>query len=336
MTLRICVAARTSERLDEAQLSRTYNHHYEPENAPPYPINYYTGPPDEKANLLRTYNHHYDPEIAPPWVRHYNTGPSDMRTWQVGRATTAAPFYFKPLEVKDGGRLIEFKDGGMREINPSFCAYSEATSLWGDGTEPSLLLSIGAGKIGSSSDNTSFAGVMPFGLSFLTRYAKRSTSFKYTLTKHWEGEDQHPTMRTIANGEHRWYKRINVPYGLEKIRADQWERGMFSLVNENEARSHAGGKTLSRIRLATSAYLRRQEIYSPGGLTEYAAPHQKLKQTAEKLVRMRRARELEAMTQGGEKREHWEAFMGKHLIGERDFFPKYQEEWDYALLGRKH
>jgi len=28
------------------------------------------------------------------------------------------------------------------------------------------------------------------------------------------------------------------------------------------------------------------------------------------------------MTQGGETREHWEAFMGKHLIGEREFFPK--------------
>ncbi|RYO12119.1 hypothetical protein AA0113_g11258 [Alternaria arborescens] len=59
------------------------------------------------------------------------------------------------------------------------------------------------------------------------------------------------------------------------------------------------------------------------------------KQTAEKSVRMRRARELEAMTQGGKKREQWEIFMGKHLPGEREFFHKYQAEWNFALLGRK-
>ena len=289
MRLRICVTALTSERWDE-------------------------------AHLLRTYNHQYDPETAPPWVTSYNTGPSDMLTWQVERATTAAPFHFKPLEIKDNNGILIFKDGGIRESNPSYCAYSEAASLWGDDTEPALLLSIGADKSSSSSDNTSFAGVIPFGLSSLTKYAKKSAVFKDTLIKYWEGEDRHKMMRTIAKGEHRWYKRVEVPYGLEKIPDDQWERGMFSPGNENDPRSHPGGKTLSRIRFATNAYLKRQEVDSPGGLTEYAAPHQKLRQTAERLVRMRRARELEAMTQGGEKREHWEAFMGKHLIGERDFF----------------
>jgi len=264
-----------------------------------------------------------------------------MCTWQVGRATTAAPFYFKPLEAKvpyvgEEGKVsytsLIFKDGGIRENNPSYCAYSEAASLWGD-VEPAILLSIGAGQHNSSSKSGSLAGILPFGLSSLSKYAKKVAVFKNALIKDLEGEDRHKMMRTIARGEHTWYKRFEVTHGLEGMKADQWgnaydeETGWRSFFG-------AGAKTLRTIRTATEAYLNREE--PDKSVLEYAAPQQMLKQTAEKLVRMRRARELEAMTQGGERREHWEAFMGKNLIGERDFFRKYQEEWDYALLGRKH
>ena len=305
MMLRICVTAISTRRWDE-------------------------------THLLRTYNHQYDPSIAPPWVTTYNEGTSDMCTWQVGRATTATPFFFKPLEVKGPHGSSTFKDGGIRENNPSYCAYSEAASVWGDENEPAILLSIGTGQTRSISDGAALAGIIPFGLSTFSKYAEKAAVVKNSLIKYMESEDRHKMMRTIAKGEHRWYKRFEVTDGLEKLSPDQWELGIFSLLNDRKLAARPGGRTLSKIRTATNVYLNRQEIDKSLRLGEYAAPHQKLKQTAEKLVRMRRARELEAMTQGGEKREHWEAFMGKHLIGEREFFRKYQEEWDYALLGRKH
>jgi len=291
---------------------------------------------EDEGLLLRTYNHRYNPEIAPPWVTPYEPGASDMFTWQIGRATTATRFYFKPLEVKGPNGSFTFIDGGIRENNPSYCAYSEHASLWGDDIELGLLLSIGAGRINSSSDDTSLSGIIPFGLSTLSKYAKKSATLKNTVIKYLEGEDQHKLMRTIARGDHRWYKRFEVTHGLDKIEPDQWERGIRYSASEKAPVPHPGGQTLGRIRIATNIYLDRQEVDKSSRLGEYAAPSKKLKQTAEKLVRMRRARELEAMTQGGEKRERWEAFMGKHLIGEREFFSKYQEEWDYALLGRKH
>ncbi|KAI4619989.1 hypothetical protein J4E83_005223 [Alternaria metachromatica] len=287
----------------------------------------------DEAYLLRTYSHHYDPDIAPPWVTPYNQDTLDLNTWEVGRGTTATPFRFDMLVVNGPDGRLGLKDGGIRENNPSYCAYSEAASLWGDDNEPSLLLSIGAGQTSSKSDDLSLSGILPIRLSALNKYAGKLAVFKNTLIKYTEGQDRHKMMRTIARGGHTWYKRFEVTGGLEKIGADQWEPGMMLSTGGHET-MRPGGKTLNTINTATEVYLSRQE--PDRSVNEYAAPQQMLRQTAEKLVRMRRARELEAMTQGGEKREHWEAFMGKHLIGERDFFRKYQEEWDYALLGRKN
>jgi hypothetical protein len=286
----------------------------------------------DETYLLRTYNHHYNRDTAPVWVTTYNQDTLDLYTWQAGRATTAAPFFFEMLQVNSPQGIFGLKDGGIRENNPSYCAYSEACSLRGD-RNPTLLLSIGAGRSDADLDEIAHSGVMPFGLSALGKYAERAAVFKNVLIKYTGGQDRHKMMRTIARGGHTWYKRFEVTHGLEKIGADQWKRRNRSLVLGEEVIPYAGGKTLSTIRTATEVYLNRQD--ADKSASEYAAPRQMLKQTAEKLVRMRRARELEAMTQGGTKREQWEAFMGKSLTGERDFFRKYQEEWDYALLGRK-
>lgn len=77
-----------------------------------------------------------------------------MAIWQAARGTTAAPFYFKMLKafVRDPLVLIRFKDGGIRENNLSYCAFTEHASLHGDDTYPSLLLSIGAGEPSTASD----------------------------------------------------------------------------------------------------------------------------------------------------------------------------------------
>ena len=121
----------------------------------------HTGQMTDKACMLRTYNHIYDLDIAPPWITPYNQDTTDLTISQVGRATMAATSYIK--------------NGVILENNPSYCAYSEACSLWGDGLEPSLLLSIGTGLTSSDTDDRSFSRVILFGLPGLKRYAKRLT-----------------------------------------------------------------------------------------------------------------------------------------------------------------
>jgi hypothetical protein len=287
----------------------------------------------EEAYLLRTYNHVYDLDNLPPWIALYNENSLDLTIPQVVRATTATPFFFRALEVEGPCGKMTFRDAGIHENNPSWCALSEASSLLGDEEEPSLLLSIGAGHTGSSSNDLSRSGIIPFGLSALSKYARRQTLFNKVLLKNVKGQNRHESMRVVARGGHTWYKRFEVTHGLEKIKTDEWERGTLLPVHDSLLKGRLGGKTLNKILVATEAYLNRRE--PDLGAYEYASPGVMLQHTAEKLVRMRRARELEAMTQGGKKREQWEAFMGKHLPGEREFFHKYQAEWDFALLGRK-
>ncbi|KAI8931455.1 hypothetical protein NX059_011781 [Plenodomus lindquistii] len=267
----------------------------------------------DEAYLLRSYNHVYNPHIAPAWVTPYNTGADALSIWQVSRATTAAPFYFSML-VADVGRnrgKLGFKDGGIRENNPSYAAYSEHASLKGDEHDPAMLLSIGTGRPDTSNDG--FAAVWPGPLGrvkVLQKWSEKLAVFKNVLIKYTEGEDRHKMMRTIARGEHRWYKRLNVDKGLQNLPLDNWEKGPWTNPVTQERKTVQGGRTLSRMEEATAAYLDRQELDQ--NLKEYAPPRAVLKQVAERLVRHRRLREATK----DENLKRWQTHMGQWLTGE--------------------
>jgi patatin-like phospholipase/acyl hydrolase len=80
-----------------------------------------------EAYLLRTYNHQYTTK-TPDYIIRYNEGADKLRIWQVTRATSAAPFFFKALVADIENEKIAFKDGGIRENNPSVAAWSEFVS----------------------------------------------------------------------------------------------------------------------------------------------------------------------------------------------------------------
>lgn len=76
------------------------------------------------AHLLRSYPHFYD-EHTPVWLTPYNQGADPLTIWQTTRATSAAPFYFELLAAEIDGEMRNFKDGGIRENNPSGAAWNE-------------------------------------------------------------------------------------------------------------------------------------------------------------------------------------------------------------------
>lgn len=264
----------------------------------------------DEAYLLRTYDHRYDPDIAPVWVTPYNEGADKLRIWEVTRATSAAPFFFKMLEADldtRGGR-IGFKDGGIRENNPSYAAYSEHASLKGDDHEPALLLSIGTGRPDTQKDGFASVWPGPFGQApLMKKWAEKFAVFKNVLIKYTEGEDKHKMMRAIARGEHRWYKRLNVTKGLENMKLDDWVKGSWKNPQTGETKVVPGGQSLTRMEKVTEAYLSRDEIEKG----EYATPKVMLKQTAERLVRHRRLREV---TKDVNERR-WQTHMGQWLTG---------------------
>ncbi|KAK0344855.1 hypothetical protein LTR02_007207 [Friedmanniomyces endolithicus] len=252
----------------------------------------------DEAYLLRTYPHYYN-DNAPNWITRYNEGADEMPIWKVVRATSATPFYFNMVTHEVNGVLKAFKDGGIRENNPSGAALSEFHALYeGRASEPALLLSVGAGRVQPERDDFEGRGL-------LGRFANLSTlrALMYLQTprvvqdakvKYIEGQRQHYQMREAAHGEDSWYKRIDVA-GLEKMQQDEWTKGSY-----NDLKNFPGGATLTAIEEATDKDLHRgfDEM-----LDSYAPPHVMLRQTAEKLVRQRRARER----LGGPR---WSTFVG--------------------------
>jgi patatin-like phospholipase/acyl hydrolase len=91
----------------------------------------------------------YELETRQPWffARHkaLEAPESDFPMRFVGRATSAAPTYFEPEELKattPHGGLI---DGGVFANNPAMCAYVEAKKLH-PGPEEVLVVSLGTGQ----------------------------------------------------------------------------------------------------------------------------------------------------------------------------------------------
>jgi|SRR5579871_2482903 len=130
------------------------------------------------------------------------------------------------------------------------------------------------------------------------------------LVKYTDGEVKHDMLLRKAEGMHAWYKRLNVDTGLQDMKLDNWE----SLEQIDPITHHKqtipGGKTLNTIRDVTDKYLARSNQIRE--LKEYAPPIVMINQTAEKLVRCRRAREKSAEVNEFDK-QRWESLMGRHL-----------------------
>ena len=265
----------------------------------------------DEAHLLRTYDHHYN-EI-PNWITPYNEGADRLHIWQVTRATSAAPFYFDILEADIGDERWAFKDGGIRENNPSGAAWREFISLYGEGRDPALLLSIGTGRPDESQDGFATAWPGPFGKSLVMRKAaEKFAVIKNLLVKYTDGEDKHLAMVHTARGEHTWYKRLNVSSGLESMPLDEWRKGSWLDPNTGITRSIPGGETLSKMEQAVAAYLSRPLDHH---YDTYAPPRVMLMQIAEKLVRQRHARQalVEKGVGGEAMKRRWNCYNGALL-----------------------
>jgi hypothetical protein len=69
---------------------------------------------------------------------------SECTIWEAGRATSAAPTFFKPIQV---GRGV-FIDGGLAHNNPGELALSEAQKIWKTANR-FCLVSVGTGRLAS-------------------------------------------------------------------------------------------------------------------------------------------------------------------------------------------
>ena len=178
-----------------------------------------------KPFLFRSYEH---AASGIDWVR--NPGAAHaIPIWKVGRATSAAPSYFEPMQI-DG---FDFLDGGLGCNNPSLEAYKEVSIIHNQASNAlGMLLSVGTGE--SEFDLCGRSGWTNF-LRTLRAFPKVATN----------AEPVHETMMQLQSSQRIPYVRFNVPEDLGELKMDTWRtknsRPKHSPDQQNTLHGRAGG-----------------------------------------------------------------------------------------------
>lgn len=208
---------------------------------------------DRQPYLFRSYQHPRRRTLD-PWERILERNPGDNidhPIWKVARATSAAPSYFKAIEMSENDKNSKFIDGGFGANNPSEEVCQSVQQLSND--QPgavSELVSIGTGK---KNERGGKGFVLPL------RYARQAIKMAT------DSERVHRSMLRGSKQDGYQYSRFNVERGLEKIKLDTWK-------------GKKGAKTLDCIKRKTMEYLENGEV------------QRKVDEVAERLVRIRRSR----------------------------------------------
>ena len=171
----------------------------------------------------------------------------EFEIWQVARAATAAPFYFKPLKIEMArtSGSIDFTDGGFSYTNnPSEKGKTEIEDLHGH-DKIGILVSVGTArkqkeekksffnKLGREGRNMAYKATNPETIhEQIGKDQKREGFAYYRLNdlegldiefdrwepkQHWFNEDAGShTIETIENIFHQWAVRVDTLRLLEK------------------------------------------------------------------------------------------------------------------------
>jgi len=158
---------------------------------------------------------------------------SDCKIWEAARATSAAPAFFKHINI---GRAQPYIDGGLGRNNPSRVVLDEAKALFG-ARHIGCLVSIGTGHVETISIKKSWGlcQIVPTDISNTLRAIANDC------------EDTHESMLRLFEQLPTTYFRLNVEQGLQGSKLSEWER-------------------LSKVEAHTAQYLRRKEVEDKLGM----------------------------------------------------------------------
>lgn len=166
----------------------------------------------------------------------YDSRYKDLYFKDVARATSAAPTYFEPLNIKDKGTFI---DGGVAANNPAMCAYVEVLKLLKkQGIDPDskkiIVVSLGTGTA--------------------------TNSYAYNEMKNWTPVDwiKGPLISSFFDGNSN-----TVEYQLKQIiKPDCYYRFQLQLPNEkgSDSLDNTDDKNLEKLSSLTSSYINNDTI----------------------------------------------------------------------------
>jgi predicted acylesterase/phospholipase RssA len=152
---------------------------------------------------------------------------SDCKIWEAARATSAAPTFFKRIEI---GRKQPFIDGGLGRNNPSQVVLDEAKALFG-ARQIGCLVSIGTGQV-------EVIGIKKPGLFQQIIPTDVIEVLKAITT---DCEATHEAMLGRFANLPNTYFRLNVEQGMQGIEVSEWEK-------------------LSNVEAHTVQYMKKKEV----------------------------------------------------------------------------
>jgi hypothetical protein len=192
---------------------------------------------DACKTVVFTLPHAHPNRVEPKALRTYaseHESALPCTIWQAARATSAAPTFFKPLELGEPPYVTKWIDAGMGFNNPSKALRKEAGRIWGDdfgqmnfNSRVGLFLSIGTG----------FPRIIR--LEATTIAERISTKFQVPLKAVevmkaivTDTETVHNDMR--LDSDQTMYHRFNVEQGLQEVDLFQYEK-LEEIQTDSEA-----------------------------------------------------------------------------------------------------
>jgi len=151
----------------------------------------------------------------------------ECKIWEAARATSAAPTFFKRIEI---GRAQPFIDGGLGRNNPSRVVLDEAKALFG-ARRIGCLVSIGAGQVETISIRKPglFQQIVPTDVVDAVKAIANDC------------EATHENMLVLFAKLPATYFRLNVDQGMQGVNLSEWDK-------------------LSNVEAHTTQYLKRTDI----------------------------------------------------------------------------
>lgn len=230
--------------------------------------------------LFRSYDHPPPNITSNKSAKHHNPySASDLPLWKVGRATSAAPTYFKYMIIEQH----RLKDGALGFANNPVClAYDEVKHMhWKH--EPALIISIGTGRPEETSESTG-RRLIPI-QDNIRDYFETSKGFQRLVldseVKHREFKGKLHGINTrldLEGVDQMMYCRFNIPpfpaVDITRIKLGEWK-------------GKDGNDTKAEMNKAIETYFKDKKVLD------------KLDRCAKKMVEVRRERQ---------KTERWERF----------------------------
>src|SRR6267143_3223743 len=172
------------------------------------------------------------------------------KVWEVARATSAAPTFFKSIEI---GNKQPFVDGGLGCNNPSRVVLDEAEAVFG-AHQIGCLVSIGTGQ----------ADIINIKKPGFLQQILPTDVVKALKAISTDCEAKHEEMLHLFGNSPNTYFCLNVEQGMQGIELSEWDK-------------------LANVEAHTTTYLRRKEVNEKLSLVVNAIKHTKAQLMMEQL-----------------------------------------------------